>query len=277
MFLVIAVIVVIFIITGKISESKAVKKRDEAFADFAVKNGWQKVPLKSYASPKVIGEILGCHESDYSLLKYGSIARVPQIKRAFSKQEGDRLFLFFDMSYFEHVRGSSYKQYDLTAVAVSCFLNSSIPKFALFPRGEAIWREAVKDVHYPGSDMKDFYDTTGIHPLLSHDNPADLRIMKTSEPPAQGMHAPVKLESEAFNERYILHGRKIDDIKRFFDGEVISTLGRLPPTCIDGCGSCLFAFNASVSATPEQLQTFVDEKVSLLNGLIRRHQVNQVS
>lgn len=129
--------------------------------------------------------------------------------------------------------------------------------------------KAVKEVHYPGSDMGDFISNQGIHPLLSYDDPTSLSISNSSEPPAKGMHAPITFGSKAFNEGYILHGKETDAIRRIFDKEKLSSLERLPPTCVDGQGKCLFAFNAEQLVPPERWQTFVAEKISVLNALVR--------
>lgn len=262
--IVIAVIALAILFFKNASRNKADKIRsDAAFVDFAALNGWQVMPTESYGGTKEIGERLGCDVSNYSLFKYGASQT---ITRAAVKQEVDKTYLVFDMHYSWYVSKNRSEHRDVTVVAL-CAPNLSLPKFALYPREEKIMGDAVKEVHYPGSDMADFINNDGINPLAGYDDPAS--ITTAGIPKEQGMHAPVALDSKAFNERYILHGKETDAIRRVFNNEKQSSLERLAPTCVDGQGKCLFAFNAAQIAPPEQWQTFVAEKISVLNALIR--------
>lgn len=264
--IVIVVIALAFLFFKATLREKAAKRHNHAaFADFTSQNGWQVIPIESYIWTKEIGERLGCDLSNYSLFKYGTSQT---ITRAATKQEGNKTYLVFDMHYSWSLPEQRSAHRDLTAVAL-CAPDLSLPKFALYPHEEKIMPDAVKDVHYPGSDMGAFINNQGIHPLLSYDAPTSLSIFNTGEPPAQGMHAPITFDSHAFSERYILHGKETDAIRRVFDKEKLSSLERLPPTCVDGQGKCLFAFNAAQLVPPEQWQTFVVEKMSVLNALVR--------
>lgn len=116
-----------------------------------------------------------------------------------------------------------YEHHHLPAVAL-CSGNLSFPKFALYTCGQAIWREAIREVHYPGSDIKDFISNQGVHPLPGYDDSISLSITESGESPAQGMHAPITFNSQSFNERYVLHGRKTNDIKDFLKEQLYQLL-----------------------------------------------------
>lgn len=263
--IVFVVIALAFLFFKEAARKKAAKKQsDAAFADFAAQNGWQIIPIESYVWTKEIGERLGCDISNYSLFKYGTTQK---ITRAAAKQEAGKTYLVFDMHYSWGLTNNRSEHRDLTAVAL-CAPDLSLPKFALYPREEKIMTEAVREVHYPGSEMGDFINNRGIHPLISYDDPASITNAGITK--EKGMHAPIALDSKAFSERYIVHGKETDSIRQVFDKEKLSTLERLPPTCVDGRGKFLFAFNAAQIVPPEQWPTFVAEKISVLNVLIRQ-------